>query len=264
MKFTRTRKYVYRATCAQSVQIRANVCANDVEIEKLLFSVTWIHAAQLLRALRSDPAGSAEGPRSCTMAPTTATLMLLMATRFHARAKRNAPPAQHARGLGERSCISFKCNDRVIATLHLRHADDRSGQHACPVRSPRGYDDRSARLSALARALATAGSFPCDVRDAPASFLVVTFSHLLDEYRVRKYGRRRPPAWISRLSGGDAASDGAATPLAPAPVDTERAMQDVMDTLQLEGRERLALRLVCRAACRSELQQRPWVRTPRS
>lgn len=36
-------------------------------------------------------------------------------------------------------------------------------------------------------------------RGPPDSFLGITFVNLLEEYAVRKYGRRRPPAWLQRL-----------------------------------------------------------------
>ncbi len=36
-------------------------------------------------------------------------------------------------------------------------------------------------------------------RGPPAGFLGITFVNLLEEYAVRKYGRRRPPAWLQRL-----------------------------------------------------------------
>jgi hypothetical protein len=32
-------------------------------------------------------------------------------------------------------------------------------------------------------------------------FMAITFLNLLEEYAVRKYGRRRPPAWVQRLGG---------------------------------------------------------------
>lgn len=34
---------------------------------------------------------------------------------------------------------------------------------------------------------------------SPAGFLRITFVRLLEEYAVRKYGRRRPPVWVKRL-----------------------------------------------------------------
>ncbi len=38
-------------------------------------------------------------------------------------------------------------------------------------------------------------------RGQPAAFLAVTFSRLLEEYAQRKYGRKRPPAWLKRRNG---------------------------------------------------------------
>lgn len=35
----------------------------------------------------------------------------------------------------------------------------------------------------------------------PENFMAVTFIHLLEDYAVRKYGRKRPPAWVARLNG---------------------------------------------------------------
>ncbi len=36
-------------------------------------------------------------------------------------------------------------------------------------------------------------------KGTPQGFLAVTFMNLLEEYAVRKYGRRRPPVWLQRL-----------------------------------------------------------------
>lgn len=38
-------------------------------------------------------------------------------------------------------------------------------------------------------------------RGSAKGFLAVTFANLLEEYAVKKYGRRRPPAWVKRLGG---------------------------------------------------------------
>ncbi|MEL7450109.1 MAG: hypothetical protein AAFN78_12925 [Pseudomonadota bacterium] len=35
-------------------------------------------------------------------------------------------------------------------------------------------------------------------RGKPEAFLCITFVNLLEEYAVRKYGRKRPPAWVRR------------------------------------------------------------------
>jgi DNA-directed RNA polymerase specialized sigma24 family protein len=36
-------------------------------------------------------------------------------------------------------------------------------------------------------------------RGSPDAFLAITLKHLLEDYAVRKYGRKRPPTWIVRL-----------------------------------------------------------------
>lgn len=84
--------------------------------------------------------------------------------------------------------LFFGMSDRLMARARKRYGPSEDAEAAYNYSLDCISTDDWVRLGSSYKGLGS-----------PEAFLAVTFCNYLEEYAVRKYGRRRPPAWLRRL-----------------------------------------------------------------